>query len=94
VTGALHFTSEFYFTPPGRSIQAREIYLDIEISESVPAGAAARTEVVGEAWMKGIRSTRAATGPACMPTFRKKSSGRRRLIAALDFLHSLERAVR
>ena len=51
--GALRLTTARYFTPSGRSIQAKGIEPDIKVLQEVPADVKARTEVEGEASLRG-----------------------------------------
>jgi carboxyl-terminal processing protease len=51
--GALRLTTARYFTPSGRSIQAKGIVPDIEVMQNVPDELKARTEIKGEASMRG-----------------------------------------
>ena len=51
--GALALTTARYFTPSGRSIQARGITPDIEVLQEVPDALKARSETKGEASMRG-----------------------------------------
>ncbi len=51
--GALALTTARYYTPSGRSIQAQGIAPDIEISQDVPDDLKDRTELKGEAGMRG-----------------------------------------
>ena len=51
--GALRLTTARYFTPGGRSIQAKGISPDIEILQEVPEELKARTETKGEASLRG-----------------------------------------
>jgi carboxyl-terminal processing protease len=53
--GALRLTTARYFTPSGRSIQAKGISPDIEVLQEVPAGIQARssTETKGESSLRG-----------------------------------------
>ncbi|HLJ00202.1 MAG TPA: S41 family peptidase [Bradyrhizobium sp.] len=51
--GALALTTARYFTPSGRSIQAQGISPDIEILQDVPDELKGRTEIMGEASMRG-----------------------------------------
>ena len=46
--GALRLTTARYFTPSGRSIQAKGIIPDIEVLQEVPDEVKARTETKGE----------------------------------------------
>src|SRR5213075_1702580 len=51
--GALRLTTARYFTPSGRSIQARGISPDIEILQEVSEDLKARTDTKGEASLRG-----------------------------------------
>jgi carboxyl-terminal processing protease len=51
--GALRLTTARYFTPAGRSIQAKGITPDIEILQDVPEEMKARTDSRGEAALRG-----------------------------------------
>ena len=58
--GALALTTARYFTPSGRSIQAKGIEPDIEILQDVPDEFKARSETKGEASMRGHLSAEGA----------------------------------
>jgi carboxyl-terminal processing protease len=51
--GALRLTTARYFTPSGRSIQAKGISPDIEVLQDVPDELKARTDTRGEASLRG-----------------------------------------
>jgi carboxyl-terminal processing protease len=51
--GALRLTTARYFTPSGRSIQAKGISPDIEVLQEVPEELKARTDTRGEASLHG-----------------------------------------
>ncbi|CAL77865.1 Carboxy-terminal-processing protease precursor (C-terminal-processing protease) [Bradyrhizobium sp. ORS 278] len=51
--GALALTTARYYTPSGRSIQAQGIAPDIEVKQDVPDDLKDRTELKGEAGMRG-----------------------------------------
>src|SRR5580658_2014737 len=51
--GALRLTTARYFTPSGRSIQAKGIEPDIKVLQELPADLKARTDVEGEASLRG-----------------------------------------
>jgi len=51
--GALRLTTARYFTPAGRSIQAKGITPDIEVLQDVPDDMKARTDSRGEAALRG-----------------------------------------
>ena len=51
--GALRLTTARYFTPSGRSIQAKGIVPDIEVLQEVPDELKSRTDTKGEASLRG-----------------------------------------
>ena len=51
--GALRLTTARYFTPSGRSIQAKGIEPDIEVLQELPADLKERTDTEGEASLRG-----------------------------------------
>jgi carboxyl-terminal processing protease len=51
--GALRLTTARYFTPSGRSIQAKGISPDIEVLQDVPEDLKARTDTKGESSLRG-----------------------------------------
>jgi carboxyl-terminal processing protease len=51
--GALRLTTARYFTPSGRSIQAKGIVPDIEVLQDVPEELKARTDTTSEATLRG-----------------------------------------
>jgi carboxyl-terminal processing protease len=51
--GALRLTTARYYTPSGRSIQAKGITPDIEVLQEVPEDLKARTDSKGEASLRG-----------------------------------------
>jgi carboxyl-terminal processing protease len=51
--GALRLTTARYYTPSGRSIQAKGIVPDIEVLQDVPDELKARTDTRGEASLRG-----------------------------------------
>ncbi len=62
--GALRLTTARYFTPSGRSIQAKGITPDIEVLQDVPEDLKAKTDTKGEASLRGhLKATgKEATG--------------------------------
>jgi carboxyl-terminal processing protease len=88
--GALRLTTARYYTPSGRSIQAKGISPDIQVLEDVPAELKGKEENLGEASLKGHLKNGAedATGsPAYVPPDPKQD---KQLIAAVDFLHGVK----
>jgi carboxyl-terminal processing protease len=55
--GALRLTTARYYTPSGRSIQAKGISPDIEVLQDVPEELKARTDTKGEASLRGHLKT-------------------------------------
>jgi carboxyl-terminal processing protease len=51
--GALRLTTARYYTPAGRSIQAKGITPDIEVSQDVPEEVSARIDLQGESSLRG-----------------------------------------
>jgi len=51
--GALRLTTARYYTPSGKSIQAKGIVPDIEVVQDVPDELKARTDTKGEASLRG-----------------------------------------
>jgi carboxyl-terminal processing protease len=51
--GALRLTTARYYTPSGKSIQAKGIVPDIEVLQDVPAELKSRTDTKGEASLRG-----------------------------------------
>jgi carboxyl-terminal processing protease len=51
--GALRLTTARYFTPSGRSIQAKGIEPDIKVLQEVPGDPKAQTDIEGEASLRG-----------------------------------------
>src|SRR5215204_3773051 len=51
--GALRLTTARYFTPSGRSIQAKGILPDVEVLQEVPEELKARTDTKGESSLRG-----------------------------------------
>jgi carboxyl-terminal processing protease len=85
--GALRLTTARYYTPSGRSIQAKGITPDIQVLEDVPADLKGKDENLGEASLKGHlkNGTEDPTGSsAYVPPDAKQD---KQLIAALDLLH-------
>ena len=58
--GALALTTARYFTPSGRSIQAMGVTPDIQVLQDVPDELKARSEIKGEASMRGHLSAEGA----------------------------------
>ena len=84
--GALRLTTARYFTPSGRSIQAKGITPDIKVLQEVPEDLKARTDTKGEASLarppQGGRQRRSpARNRMCRRTRRTIARSRRRSIS-------------
>jgi carboxyl-terminal processing protease len=90
--GALRLTTARYYTPSGRSIQAKGIAPDIEIVEDVPEDLKGKDDTKGEASLKGHlkNGDDEKTGSqAYVPADPKND---KQLIAAVDLLHGVKHA--
>lgn len=89
--GAVRLTTARYYTPSGRSIQAKGIEPDVEVLEDVPADLKGKDDTKGEASLKGHLTN----GPeehgssAYVPVDPKKDT---QLIAAEDLLRGVKKA--
>jgi carboxyl-terminal processing protease len=91
--GALKLTTARYFTPSGRSIQAKGITPEIELIQDLPDELKGKVETRGEAQLKGhLKSTDAeeekAGSPAYVPLDPKDD---KQLKLALDLMHGVEK---
>jgi carboxyl-terminal processing protease len=90
--GALRLTTARYYTPSGRSIQAKGIEPDVVVMQDVPDDIKGKTDTMGEASLRG--HLKAATGTeekgsqAYVPTDPKKDKA---LIMADDLLRGLKK---
>ena len=90
--GALRLTTARYYTPSGRSIQAKGIDPDVEILEDVPEDLKGKDDTKGEASLKGHlkNGEDEKTGSqAYVPADPKND---KQLIAAVDLLHGVKHA--
>jgi len=90
--GALRLTTARYYTPSGRSIQAKGIDPDMVILEDVPADLQGKDDTKGEASLKGHlkNGDDEKTGSqAYVPADEKDD---KQLVAAIDLLHGVKRA--
>ena len=90
--GALRLTTARYYTPSGRSIQAKGIEPDQEVLQEVPDDLKGKDETKGEAGLKGHlkqKDTEERGGSsAYIPPDPAKD---KQLIAAVDFLHGIQK---
>jgi carboxyl-terminal processing protease len=88
--GALRLTTARYFTPSGRSIQAKGITPDIEVLQDVPEEVKARMEPKGESSLRGhlkAEGEEQSGSQSYVPTDNKDDKA---LHAALDLLRGLQ----
>jgi len=84
--GALRLTTARYFTPSGRSIQAKGIEPDIKVLQEVPADLKARTDVEGEASLRGHLKAEGAEESGSQSYVPPDEKDDRALKEALDLL--------
>ena len=90
--GALRLTTARYYTPSGRSIQAKGITPDLPVLEDVPADLKGKDENMGEASLKGHLKNGVedkSGSPAYVPPSPKDD---KQLIAAVDLLEGVKHA--
>src|SRR5712692_2208484 len=91
-SAALRLTTARYYTPSGRSIQAKGIEPDIEVTQDVPDELKGKDETKGEAGLKGHlkqKDTEERGGSsAYVPPDPAKD---KQLTAAVDFLHGIQK---
>ncbi len=90
--GALRLTTARYYTPSGRSIQAKGITPDVQVLEDVPPELKGKDDILGEASLKGHLKNGADEkhgSQAYVPPDPKKD---KQLIAAEDLLRGVTRA--
>jgi carboxyl-terminal processing protease len=88
--GALRLTTARYFTPSGRSIQAKGISPDIEVLQDVPEEIKARAETKGESSLRGhlkAEGEEQGGSQAYVPPEQKDDKA---LHAALDLLRGVQ----
>jgi carboxyl-terminal processing protease len=94
--GALRLTTARYYTPSGKSIQAKGIDPDLVVLQEIPDELKGKDETKGEAGLKGHLSGAAGTKPeeeksgssSYIPTDKAKD---KQLNAALDLLRGIKR---
>ena len=88
--GALALTTARYFTPSGRSIQAQGITPDIEILQNVPDELKGRTDIRGEASMRGHLSAEGAEQTGSQSYVPPDEKDDKALAAAYNFLRGVQ----
>ena len=87
--GALALTTARYFTPSGRSIQAKGISPDIEVLQEVPDELKARSETKGEASMRGHLSAEGAEQTGSQAYVPPEQKDDKALAAAFNLLRGV-----
>jgi carboxyl-terminal processing protease len=90
--GALRLTTARYYTPSGRSIQAKGIEPDIMVMEDVPDDLKGKDDMQGEASLKGHLANGVedkSASQAYVPADEKKD---KQLLAAIDLLNGVKPA--
>ena len=90
--GALRLTTARYYTPSGRSIQAKGIEPDVEILEDVPADLKGKDDAKGEASLKGHLKNGDEDTSGSQAYVPPDPKDDKQLIAAVDLLHGVKRA--
>jgi carboxyl-terminal processing protease len=89
--GALRLTTARYFTPSGRSIQAKGISPDIEVLQDVPEEIKARTDMQGEASLRGHLKAEGTEQTGSQSYIPRDPKDDRALHAALDLIRGIAR---
>jgi carboxyl-terminal processing protease len=84
--GALRLTTARYFTPSGRSIQAKGISPDIEVLQEVPEELKARTDPRGESSLRGHLKAQGDEQPGSQSYIPPDAKDDKALHAALDLM--------
>jgi carboxyl-terminal processing protease len=88
--GALRLTTARYFTPSGRSIQAKGITPDIEVLQDVPEEVKARMETKGESSLRGHLKAEGEEQSGSQSYVPQDNKDDKALHAALDLLRGLQ----
>ena len=90
--GALRLTTARYYTPSGRSIQAKGIEPDIQVLEDVPDSLKGHDDTKGEASLKGHLKNGEDEKSGSQAYVPPEPKNDKQLIAAVDLLHGVKRA--
>jgi carboxyl-terminal processing protease len=90
--GALALTTARYYTPSGRSIQAKGIEPDIQILEDVPDELKGKDDQKGEASLKGHLKNGDEEKDGSQAYVPPDAKNDKQLIAAVDLLHGIKHA--
>jgi carboxyl-terminal processing protease len=88
--GALRLTTARYYTPSGKSIQAKGIVPDIEVLQDVPEELKARTDTKGEASLRGHLKNDGDEKTGSQSYVPPDAKDDKALKAAADLLHGIK----
>jgi carboxyl-terminal processing protease len=88
--GALRLTTARYYTPSGRSIQAKGIEPDVKVLENVPDDLKGKDDMKGEASLKGHLANGAEDTSASQAYVPPEEKDDNQLTAAIDLLHGVK----
>ena len=88
--GALRLTTARYYTPSGKSIQAKGIVPDIEVLQDVPDELKARTDTKGEASLRGHLKTDGDEKTGSQSYVPPDAKDDKALKMAADLLHGIK----
>ena len=88
--GALRLTTARYYTPSGKSIQAKGIIPDIEVLQDVPDELKARTDTRGEASLRGHLKADGDEQTGSQSYVPQDPKDDKALKAAVDLLHGIK----
>ena len=88
--GALRLTTARYFTPSGRSIQAKGIVPDIEVLQTVPDELKSQTDTKGEASLRGHLKAEGAEETGSQSYVPPDEKDDKQLLAAIGLLHGVK----
>jgi len=90
--GALRLTTARYYTPSGRSIQAKGIEPDMVVLEDVPDELKGKDDIKGESSLKGHLKNGDEDKSGSQAYVPPDAAKDKQLIAAVDLLHGVKRA--
>jgi carboxyl-terminal processing protease len=91
--GALRLTTARYFTPSGKSIQAKGITPDIEVQQDVPDDLKSRTDTKGEASLRGHLKAEGQEETGSQSYVPPDAKDDKALKVADDLLHGIKQSV-
>ncbi|HEY0220084.1 MAG TPA: S41 family peptidase [Afipia sp.] len=91
--GALRLTTARYFTPSGKSIQAKGIIPDIEVQQDIPDELKSRTDTKGEASLRGHLKAEGQEETGSQSYVPPDAKDDKALKMAADLLHGIKQSV-